>query len=187
MSPASPSAAATRLGLAATLLLPTAFFLGACSVIGGETCDGTKDELKRLAAQPLLDAAPARATAPSNYRGVAITTGCDDGSSGQPWLHADRLYAYPGTIEEVIKHYSEEAKAAGWQFEHDPSPDAAPVAVEGACWTRTEKDRHLLLNVDTRVEAYSPRPEADGGIAYEVSIGTTRDGNNDDNEATCWH
>ncbi|MER5524364.1 hypothetical protein ABT075_07075 [Streptomyces sp. NPDC002677] len=86
-----------------------------------------------------------------------------------------------------MAHYSKEATAAGWQFEHNPSPDAAPDTMEGACWTRTEKGRHLLLNVDNRIEAYSPAPEVGTGIAYEVSIGTTSDGSNDDGEATCWH
>ncbi|MHB9857894.1 hypothetical protein [Streptomyces sp. YIM S03343] len=183
----TPSSAATRVGLAATLLLPAAF-LGACSVIGGDSgCHGTAAELKRLAAQPLLDAAPARATAPPNYRDLGIATACDDDSPGQPWLHADRLYAFPGEREDVIAHYAKAATAAGWEFERNPAPGALAASVEGACWTRTEKGRHLLLNVDFRLGPYSPAPEVGKGIAYEVSIGSTPDGNNDDNEATCWH
>ncbi|MET8132393.1 hypothetical protein [Streptomyces sp. NPDC005251] len=182
------SSAVTRAGLAAALLLPTAF-LGACSVIGGDSCNGTKDELKRLAAQPLLDAAPAGAAAPTNYRDLGITTACDgdDSSSGEPWLHADRFFAFPGKAEDVVAHYTKEAAAAGWRFEHDPDPAATPATVEGACWTRTEKGRHLLLNVDFRSPDYSPAPEVGAGIGYAVSIGTTPDGNNDDNQATCWH
>ncbi|MGW2959070.1 hypothetical protein ACWDGI_11380 [Streptomyces sp. NPDC001220] len=171
---------------AAALLLPTAF-LGACSVIGGESCDGTKDELERLAAQPLLDAAPAHAKAPSNYPDLGITTACDDDSSGQSWLHADHIYAFAGDNSEVIDHYTKAAAAAGRRFEQDPDPAATAPEVEGACWTRTEKGRHLLLTVDFRTGAYSPAPEVGTGIAYEVSIGTTPDGNNDDNESTCWH
>jgi hypothetical protein len=44
-----------------TLLLPAAF-AGACTAIGGDSCQDTQDELKQLAAQPLLDSVPAHAT-----------------------------------------------------------------------------------------------------------------------------
>ncbi|WP_330460101.1 hypothetical protein OIB37_26475 [Streptomyces sp. NBC_00820] len=185
MSP-TPSSTRARLGLAVSLLLPTAF-LGACSVLGGEGCHGTDPELKRLAAQPLFDAAPARATAPANYRGVGVTTGCDDDSSGKPWLRADRVYTFAGERGDVIAHYAKVARAQGWAFEHDPSPDASSATVEGACWTRTEKGRHLLLNVDFRPDGASPAPEAGSGILYWVSVGTTPDGSDVDGEVTCWH
>lgn len=181
-----PHSVSSRLGLAAILLLPAAF-LGACTAIGGDSCQGTQDELKRLAAQPLLDAAPTHATEPANYRGQGVTTDCDDDSSGKPWLHADRIYAFPGSRTDVIAHYMRAASAAGWRYERNPSPIAAPDTVEGACWTRTDKGRHLLLNVDFRTDVYSPRPQAGAGIAYEVSIGSTSDGSNDNGEATCWH
>lgn len=182
----TPFSTSSRVGLATALLLPAAF-LGACAVVGGDGCRGTRDELDRLTAQPLLDAAPVRASEPANYRGQSVTTACDDDSSGKPWLHADRVYAFPGSREEVIAHYTRAASAAGWRIERDPSPGAAPDTVEGACWTRTDKNRHLLLDVDFRTGAYSPRPQVGSGIAYEVSIGTTSDGSNDDGEATCWH
>ncbi|MFH8935317.1 hypothetical protein [Streptomyces griseosporeus] len=182
----TPCSASSRAALAVILLLPAAF-LGACTALGGDSCQGTEDELKRLAAQPLLDAAPAHSAAPANYRGQGVTTACDDDSSGKPWLHADRIYAFPGTRADVIAHYTRAASAAGWQYERNPSPIAAPDTVEGACWTRTDKGRHLLLDVDFRTDAYSPRPQVSDGIAYEVSIGSTSDGSNDDGEATCWH
>ncbi|MFJ9822000.1 hypothetical protein ACIRU3_43555 [Streptomyces sp. NPDC101151] len=178
MSPTTPSA---RVGLAAALLLPAAF-LGACSAVGGG-CDGTSAELKRLAAQPLLGWAPSGASAPANYRGLGVTTGCDDDSSGQPWLHADRLYAYPGKPDAVIAHYTKTADAAGWHPERDPDPDAPPATVEGACWTRTTQGRRLLLTVDFRTDGFSPAPKVGKGIAYEVSVGTESDGGS----ATCWH
>ncbi|MET7479795.1 hypothetical protein ABZT17_36295 [Streptomyces sp. NPDC005648] len=182
MSPTSSSVGSRAL-LAAALLLPTAF-LGACSAFGGgDGCHGTATELKRLAEQPLLDSAPARASAPANYRGVGVTTGCDDDSSGAPWLHADRLYAFPGTPDDVITYYTRTAAAAGWKFEKDPAPGAPPATVEGACWTRTEKGRHLLLDVALRPKGFSPEPEAGTGLAYSVSVGTERDGGKE----TCWH
>jgi len=181
----TPSSAFTRVGLAATLLLPAAF-LGACSVIGGDSgCHGTEAELKRLAAQPLLDAAPARAAAPANYRDAGVSTACDDDSPGEPWLHADRLYAFPGKPADVIAYYSRTAAAAGWQVEHNPTPGASSAAVAGACWSKTEKDRRLLLNVDFNTGGWSPAPKVDKGIAYAVSVGSTADGGAGD-EATCW-
>ncbi|MFF9129834.1 MULTISPECIES: hypothetical protein [unclassified Streptomyces] len=184
MAPTPPSRPA-RAGLAAALLLP-GVFLGACSAIGGgDGCGGTRDALMRLAAESPLDAAPAGATEPAGRRGVS--TGCDDDSSGKPWLHADRRYAFPGSRDEVITHYTGVAAAAGWTFERDPSPDAAPAAVEGACWTKTDKGRHLLLDVDFRPDGSSPAPAAGTALTYEVSVGTTSDGSNDDGEATCWH
>ncbi|MCH0573149.1 hypothetical protein I3F60_28555 [Streptomyces sp. MUM 136J] len=185
MSP-TPPAARGRLALAAVLLLP-AGFLGGCSIAGSDGCQGTADELKRLAAQPLLDAAPDGASAPANYRGVGVTTGCDDDSSGKPWLHADRLYSFPGKPGDVLAHYTRQAAADGWHAEPDPAAGSTPTRTAGACWTKTEKGRHLLLNVDFRTAGYSPPPVAGTGIAYEVSIGTTSDGSNDDGEATCWH
>ena len=180
MSPTA-SSARTCVVLAASLLLPAAF-LGACSAAAGDGCSDTAAELKQLATQPLLGTAPADATAPADYRGVNVTTGCDDDSSGKPWLHADRLYAFPGKPGDVIAHYAEAATATGWHRESDPTPGAPPAAVEGACWTRTAQGRHLLFSVDFRTGGFSPEPEAGAGIAYEVSLGTRSDGGT----ATCW-
>ncbi|PKW06533.1 hypothetical protein SAMN05428944_6413 [Streptomyces sp. 1222.5] len=184
MSPTSPSASA-RAGLAAALLVPAAF-LGGCALTGGDGCHGTGGDLKRLAAEPVLGTAPARAAAPANYRGTGVTTGCDDDSSGAPWLHADRLYAFPGGPGDVVAHYTRAAAAAGWRPERDPSGTAAPASVEGACWTRTEHGRHLLLTVDFPTGSISPAPEVGSGIAFEVSVGSKADGSGGD-EATCWH
>ncbi|MPY30563.1 hypothetical protein FNH09_04330 [Streptomyces adustus] len=178
------SSVSTRVGLAAALLLPTAF-LGACSVLGGDGCHGTEAALKGMAAQPLFDAAPARAAEPANYRGVGVTTGCDDDSSGEPWLHADRLYTYPGKPADVIAYYTGTAASAGWRFERNPDPEASPATAPEACWTKTDQGRHLLLDVDFRTEDYSPAPEVGKEIAYEVSVGSTADGGGG-SEAACW-
>lgn len=181
MSPTPPSALA-RLGTAAALLLPAAF-LGACSALGGgDGCHGTGAELERLAAEPVLTAAPGDATAPANYRGVGVTTGCDDDSSGEPWLHADRLYAFPGSPEQVIDHYAKTASAAGWHLETDPGPETASDTAARTCWTRKEKNRHLLLSIDFDTDAFSPEPEpepgpdAGKGLFYVITVGTETEG-----------
>ncbi|MFI6561154.1 hypothetical protein [Streptomyces sp. NPDC050534] len=180
MSP-TPSSAGTRVILAAALLLPTAF-LSACSAVGGDGCHNTAADQKRLAEQPLLSSAPAHASAPANYRGVGVTTGCDDDSSGTPWLHADRLYAFPGQPDDVLAYYNRWTAAAGWRVEEDPAPQAPPATVEGACWTRTERGRHLLFNLDFNPKGFSPEPKVGTGLAYSVSVGSERDGGKD----SCW-
>ncbi|MFC9279548.1 hypothetical protein [Streptomyces collinus] len=101
-------------------------------------------------------------------------------------LHADRLFAFPGKRGDVLARYTAAASASGWHPEHDPAPDAPDATVEGACWTRTAKGRHLLLSVDFRTGGYSPAPEVGKGVAYEVSVGTTSDGSGG-GEASCWH
>ncbi|MET7451497.1 hypothetical protein ABZT03_06280 [Streptomyces sp. NPDC005574] len=184
--PLTSSSVVSRAVLAVATLPLLATSLSACSVAGGDGCRGTDPELSRLAAQPLLAAAPAHATAPANYRGAGVMTGCDDDSSGAPWLHADRVYAVPGRPAAVIAHYTKTAAAAGWQLERDPDAWAAPATVEGACWTSTEQGRHLLLSVNFHTGGFSPRPRPDPktrtGLVYVVSVGTERDGD----AATCW-
>ena len=156
--------------LTAALLLSVAL-LGACAALGrGDGCRGAASELRRLAEQPVLGVAPARASVPANYRGVGVTTGCDDDSGGAPWLHAERLYAFPGRPEDVISFYTGAAASAGWKLEEDSA------TVDGVCWTRIEQGRHLVLDVELRPGGFSPEPEVGAGIAYSVSVGSERDG-----------
>ncbi|MET8082359.1 hypothetical protein [Streptomyces sp. NPDC005303] len=70
-----------------------------------------------------------------------------------------------------------------WKFEEDPAPGAPPATVEGACRTRTEQGRHLLLNVDLRPRGFSPEPDVGTGLACSASVGTERDGGKE----TCRH
>jgi hypothetical protein len=180
LSPTASSVPA-RLALAAALLLPPAF-LSACSAMGdGDGCRGTGAELERLAAEPLLTAAPAEAAAPANYRGVGVTTGCDDDSGGSPWLHADRLYTFPGSPEQIIAHYAKTASMAGWHREKDRDPEAASATAEGACWTKADKNRHLLLSIDFHTDAFSPEPDAGRGLVYAITVGTETE----DSTPTC--
>ncbi|WP_328917518.1 MULTISPECIES: hypothetical protein [unclassified Streptomyces] len=181
MHPApAPVSARTAVLLAAVVVLPSVTGLSACSLIG-DSCHGTTAAKAQLAAQPILSAAPHGAAEPANYHGEGTTTGCDDDSPGKAWLHADRVYAYTGTPGDVIGYYEKTAPAAGWQRE-DPGPGALPAEVQGVCWTRAVKGRHLLLSVDFRVSGYTPPPAIGTGLAYEVSVGSNKDGT----PARCW-
>jgi hypothetical protein len=42
--------------------------------------------------------------------------------------------------------------------------------VAGACWTRTDKGRHLLLSVDFHTDAYSPPPQVGAGLAGSAGL-----------------
>lgn len=183
MSPVLLSAL-RRAAVTATLVLPAALLGGGCPLTHGGSCDGTGAAREDLAAQPVLSAAPDGAWEPANYRGAAVSTGCDDDSPGKAWLHADRVYAFTGTRQAVIEHYARTAAVQGWRDEPDPAPGGAPAAEEGACWTRTAHGRHLVLTVDFRLGGWSPAPDVGPGLAYEVSVGANADGSAED--AGCW-
>ncbi|MET7287645.1 hypothetical protein [Streptomyces sp. NPDC005573] len=165
-----------------SLLLPAAF-LGGCSVFGGLSCEDKEAdaELARLAADPLFDAAPARATAPADHRDAGVTTECDDDSSGPAWLHADRVYAFPGRPEDVLAHYAQKAAPAGWRARRDPYPDAPPPSVDGACWTRTTRGRHLMFQIGFDTRGFVSAPRAGNGVVYVVTVGTEAD-----SDTACW-
>ncbi|MER8033018.1 hypothetical protein ABTZ78_29100 [Streptomyces bauhiniae] len=158
-----------RTALPATLLLPAALLTGCSLVNSGASCDGSDAARKDLAAQRVLSSPPAGAADPANYRGAGVSTGCDDDSAGPAWLHADRVYAFPGTRQAVIDHYTRTAAAQGWHT--GPAPHTG-----AACWTRTDDGRHLVLNVDFQLDAWSPAPAPGRGLAYEVTVGSNADG-----------
>ncbi|MFJ3757728.1 hypothetical protein [Streptomyces sp. NPDC090080] len=170
--PPVPSSAPRRAALAGALLLPAALLVG-CSSASGASCAGSAAVREDLAAQPVLSAAPAGASDPANYRGKAASSGCDDDSSGPAWVHADRVYAFTGTRQAVIEHYTRTAAAEGWQSEPGPG-------TEGSCWTRASHGRHLLLAVDFRLGGWTPAPDPGSGLVYEVSVGSNADGSADD-------
>lgn len=174
MSPTVPtvltgSSVFRRAVLPATLLLPAALLTGCSLVDSGGSCDGSGAARKDLAAQKVLSSAPAGASDPANYRGAGVSTGCDDDSPGPAWLHAGRVYAFPGTRQAVIDHYTRIAAAQGWHT--GPAPQAG-----AACWTRTDDRRYLVLDVDFHLDAWSPVPDPGKGIAYEVTVGSNADG-----------
>ncbi|MFG3044340.1 hypothetical protein ACGFZR_05345 [Streptomyces sp. NPDC048241] len=158
-----------RAALAAALVLPATLLSGCSLVQGGGSCDGSGAARKNLAAQPVLSSPPDGATDPANYRGVGVSTGCDDDSPGPAWLHADRVYAFTGTRRAVVDHYARVAAAQGWR--RDPVSRA-----DATCWTRTADGRHLVLAVDFQLDAWSPAPDPGKGIGYEVTVGSNADG-----------
>ncbi|MFJ4005827.1 hypothetical protein ACIPWL_20590 [Streptomyces sp. NPDC090023] len=165
-----------RTALAATLVLPATLLSGCSLVDSGRSCDGSGAPRKDLAAQKVLSSPPDGATDPLNYRGVGVSTGCDDDSPGPAWLHADRVYAFPGTRRAVVDHYARVAAAQGWR--RDPASRA-----DATCWTRIADGRHLVLAVDFQLDAWSPAPDPGKGIGYEVTVGSNADGS--DARASC--
>ncbi|MFF7969635.1 hypothetical protein ACFZC3_30340 [Streptomyces sp. NPDC007903] len=171
MSPTVPTVPSLfrRTALPATLLLPAALLSGCSLVDSGGSCDGSGAARKDLAAQQVLSSPPDGAVDPANYRGAGVSTGCDDDSAGPAWLHAGRVYAFPGTRQAVVDHYTRTAAAQGWHSE--PAPHAG-----AACWTRTDGGRHLVLDVDFQLDSWSPVPDPGKGIGYEVTVGSNADG-----------
>ncbi|MFF8648136.1 hypothetical protein ACF06D_07760 [Streptomyces griseoluteus] len=155
--------------LPAALLFPAALLTGCSLVDSGGTCDGAGAARNDLAAQKVLSSPPAGAADPANYRGAGVSTGCEDDSPGPAWLHAGRVYAFPGTRQAVIDHYARTAAAQGWQ--RGPAPQAGV-----ACWTRTDDGRHLVLDVGFQLDTWSPVPDPGKGIGYEVTVGSNADG-----------
>ncbi|MGV9319035.1 hypothetical protein [Streptomyces sp. NPDC003660] len=155
--------------LAAALVLPATLLSGCSLVQGGASCEGSVAAREALAAEPVLSSPPGGATDPANYRGVGVSTGCDDDSPGPAWVHADRLYTFPGSRRAVVDHYARVAAAGGWRRDTASRADAA-------CWTRTADDRHLVLAVDFQLGGWTPAPELGNGIGYEVTVGSNADG-----------
>ncbi|MEU9920246.1 hypothetical protein AB0H51_02810 [Streptomyces griseoluteus] len=158
-----------RTALPAALLLPVVLLTGCALVDSGGGCAGSGAARKDLAAQKVLSSPPAGAAEPTNYRGAGVSTGCDDDSAGPAWLHAGRVYAFPGTRQAVIDHYTRTAAALGWQSGPAPQPGAA-------CWTRTDDGRRLVLDVDFQLDSWSPAPDPGKGIGYEITVGSNADG-----------
>ncbi|MFJ8731537.1 hypothetical protein [Streptomyces bauhiniae] len=171
MSPTVPTGSFMfrRIALPAVLLLPAALLSGCSLVDSGGSCDGSGGARKDLAAEKVLSSPPDGAVDPANYRGAGVSTGCDDDSAGPAWLHAGRVYAFPGTRQAVIAHYTRTAAAQGWHS--GPAPQAG-----AACWTRTDDGRHLVLDVDFQLDSWSPTPDPGKGIGYEVTVGSNADG-----------
>ncbi|WP_326590464.1 hypothetical protein [Streptomyces sp. NBC_01294] len=170
-----------RPGRVAALLLSAAVVAGGltgCSVLSPfTTCEGTEARMKELESLPLLASPPPGATPPQSYDGF-LSECADD--SGDAWLSAGRLYAYPGTRQEVLDHYRKAAEADGWQFWPQP---VAGYELKGLCFTKGEEGqaKQLMLNfVSARdyVEFYGPGSgqEFASGAGFEIEVGSTADG-----------
>ncbi|MEU3777442.1 hypothetical protein AB0F11_30465 [Streptomyces sp. NPDC032472] len=170
------------------LLLSTALVVGgasSCSLLSPFTsCDGTESRVRDLAALPLLASAPPGAKAAAGD--AAAYSGCED-DSGDAWLSAGRLYAYPGTAQEVIAHYRKAAAADGWQLHTPPSPHADPDLE--ACFTQGEEGHFKQVTVNfvsprelKEIYGQSLGPDFTTGLAYRVEAGSEADGA----RTPCW-
>ncbi|MEU3466205.1 hypothetical protein ABZ721_40530 [Streptomyces sp. NPDC006733] len=111
---------------ATTLLILPATGLAGCSLIrsSGKNCDGAEPRLTELAALTILNSRPPHTTPFTEY--ASVTTDCNDGSGGDAWLSAYRLYSFPGPPTDLFADYRQVAAADHWTEQQDTSPLAAP-------------------------------------------------------------
>ncbi|MFE7599997.1 hypothetical protein [Streptomyces sp. NPDC057494] len=132
-----------------TLLLAVALTAGGltgCSGLAGlagyKDCGGSEERVRSLGALAILDAPPEKATPPRGYE--KVDAGCWD-DSGEAWVYASRTYAFPGTPEEVLRHYGTEASRDGWH--PGPARPPAPGKGIGLCFTRDVDGTPTVLKV----------------------------------------
>lgn len=177
-----------RSSRAAALLLSTALAAAGvsdCSALSPFTsCDGTDGRLRELASLPILASPPPGAKAPAGD--AAAYSECAD-DSGDAWLSAGRLYAYPGTAQEVVAHYRKTAAAEGWQLEKPPSPYADPDL--DVCFTQGEKGHArqvtvILMSHQEVSDEYqqSLGPDFATGQVFRIEAGAEADGA----RTPCW-
>ncbi|MFE1903043.1 hypothetical protein ACFW96_05150 [Streptomyces gardneri] len=166
---------------------PTALLLSAVLGVGGfagcsvaldllKDCEGTEGRVKELESLAILDSRPVGATSLVHYENVDAGCWAD---SGDVVVYADRTYAFPGTREEVLRHYRTAAERDGWKAPSDPAPPP-PGKAEGLCFTRTEGgegesaqldlDVYFLTAEDLSYEEHEPGPELTSGSAYRMSV-----------------
>ncbi|MFI8348177.1 hypothetical protein [Streptomyces sp. NPDC085596] len=173
-----PLAPAGALLLATALL--TAGLTGCSSLSPFNTCDDTAARLKDLRSQSILDSAPEGATAPKGLD--SVDSHCID-DSGDAWLYAARVHAFPGSRQEVVDFYRTTAEADGWRLQHDPSDPDTPETTAGLCFTKGGDGDALLLTVQfttarqLKIEhGYKAGPEFDSGSGFEIEVGSETDG-----------
>ncbi|MFD7631472.1 hypothetical protein ACFV7Q_36610 [Streptomyces sp. NPDC059851] len=101
-----------RLPLVCAVLLFGTTLSGCSFLAPSATCEGTDAALTELAALPVLDLRPVRATPVS--AGTGAEAHCVDDTAGA-WLSAERLYVHDGSRTEVLEYYGREAATAGWR------------------------------------------------------------------------
>ncbi|MFI6002079.1 hypothetical protein ACIA98_17005 [Streptomyces sp. NPDC051366] len=172
----------TALLLSASLVTVLAGGLAGCSLIDPHTsCEGSEPRLKELSALTILDAKPPQATPPPDY--ADVETDCSDGSSsGDAWLHAGRIYSFPGSKTEVLAYYTKAAAADGWKLEENTSARQAPVDVEGLCFSKGDDGKAMHLSIEFRIMAMKPGPDFGTGTGFTVSVGAEVDGT----KTPCW-
>ncbi|MFB7368896.1 hypothetical protein ACFC0D_03495 [Streptomyces sp. NPDC056222] len=179
-----PTRPVRPLDLPVALLLATALMtagLTGCSALSPfNTCDDTAARLKDLRSQPILNSTPGGATAPEGLE--SVDSRCID-DTGDAWLYAARVYAFPGSRQAVVDFYRTTAEADGWQLQHDTSDPNTPETTAGLCFTKGGDGEALLLTVqfttpgNLKVEYdYDAGPEFDSGSGFEVEVGSETDG-----------
>ncbi len=103
-------------------------------------------------------------------------SGCD-ASSGSS--HAERVYRFPGTADEVTNFYHDALRAAGWkQWVADGSPnDPHQLAMAGLCFSRPIEGTATLLHVSFRSESGEADRSAPGirGLALTATANSDHD------------
>ncbi|MFE0452466.1 hypothetical protein ACFW2D_14450 [Streptomyces sp. NPDC058914] len=172
------------LALPVALLLATALMtagLTGCSALSPfNTCDDTEARLKDLRSQPILNSIPQGATAPEGLD--SVDSRCID-DTGDAWLYAARVYAFPGSRQKVVDFYRTTAQADGWHLQHDPLDPNVPETMAGLCFTKGGDGEALLLTLqfttasDLKFEYdYDAGPEFASGSGFEIEVGSETDG-----------
>ncbi|MFF3846428.1 hypothetical protein [Streptomyces sp. NPDC002328] len=182
--PARPTALPVALLLATALM--TAGLTGCSALSPFNTCDDTEARLKDLRSQPILNSTPEGATASKGLDSVDAR--CID-DTGDAWLYAERVYAFPGSRQEVVDFYRTAAKADGWYLPPAPPALGTPETAAGLCFTRGGDGDALMLTLrfttagDLKIEHdYDAGPEFDSGSGFEMKVGSETDGA----KTGCW-
>ncbi|MER5373121.1 hypothetical protein [Streptomyces sp. NPDC002553] len=173
-----------------SLLLATALHtvgLTGCSALSPfNTCEDTATRLRDLRSQPVLGFTPEGATAPKGLDQVDAR--CVD-DSGDAWLYAARVYAFPGPRQKVVDFYRTTAETDGWHLPSAPPGLGAPETVAGLCFTKGGDGDALMLTLrfttadQLKIEyGYDAGPEFGSGSGFEIGVGSETDGA----KTGCW-
>ncbi|MBT2408923.1 MULTISPECIES: hypothetical protein [unclassified Streptomyces] len=180
--PARPGRS-TALLLSASLVTVLAGGLAGCSLIDpyAASCEGSEPRLKEMSSLTILDAKPSQASPPAGH--TQVETACDDDSSGDAWLSAERLYSSTESKTEILDYYTKAAAADGWKLEENTSPQRAPVDVEGLCFSKGGDGNAMTLTVSFPTgDTYAPAPDFGAGTGFELLVGAEIDGS----PTPCW-
>ncbi|MFI5672547.1 hypothetical protein [Streptomyces sp. NPDC051704] len=172
----------TALILSASLVTALAGGLAGCSLVSPyASCEGSEPRLKEMASLTILDAKPPQATPPAGH--TEVETACDDDSSGDAWLSAERLYSAPGSKAEILGYYTRAATADGWKPEENTSPQRVPAEVAGLCFSKGGEGGAMTLTVTFPTgDKYLPVPDFGAGTGVGILVGAEIDGS----PTSCW-
>ncbi|UQS29377.1 hypothetical protein J5J01_20815 [Streptomyces fradiae] len=137
-------------------------------------CEGTAARLEELAALDILGSRPDGATPARGFEEVDAGCWAD---SGEVVVHAERVYAFPGTRVEVAAHYRKAAARDGWE------PDGA-AGPDGLCFVRDGMALWVVpLTAESLMEdGLGGRSHSATGAGYSIGVETHVDGGS---EAGC--